>query len=1046
MDGNLHQVIDDEEDLAQPEIGDALILGDECDEFGDILAKPATFLVGELWGARDRRNTQDTKWMTVEQPWGVWIAGGAANGDVWGLSRHPVSKHKEGSCIVLGSSVGGARKANAMDEMFAMGLDIDSGATMDEVIDRIEELGLCAVIYTTFSHRKTGIEIKRDEIMRKLQISEDPTLAQIKDFLLNGLSKSKYKADFVNQIKIADPRKQTPEGVKIILDTPPLEKFRVIFPLAEAVKLIDLAPTQAESLTVWEDKITGLAWKDLGVHFDTACTDPSRLFYTPRHPKGSEDWDAYVIRGKPLRFEDVSTYPKKAYAKSSVVNEFTMASGDDVNRIPDVFTDSGRHLNRWHTASKDRFMIADLLEETCPDKIRVAGNEASGHVHIECPFEAYHSSEGGTATMAINALDAQTEFWTVFCRHDSCQGRHKLEFLNEMIAQEWFDEELLNEDSPYMLEPGEEVEAINEPSSQDAKTYDSESSDFEDSTTWLPRGYFIKGGTIYLRGEEKSDPICLAFDVVGRSSNVKGDGGTGRIISFLNENNVRVEVTLTRADIATDGNAVVRELVDKGFHMIGRGPAAQNRLLDLLAGIKPTRRIPTVAVPGWVRDDLGDVAGYMHPTGLYSRVSGPPVRLLETSQLEVTNPKGTLEGWQRGADAALSHAQTNFHWPLTLASAFAGPLQGLLGWPPHGFNLSGKTSKGKTLAQSLGASAWGSPRAGSGVLFSAYTTGNAMEDLSVRGTHSFLAIDEIGALPSKRDLDAILFAMSSGRTKNRKAGRARGLTEGDNFEPFVVLSSENGIKNEIRAAGGSYRAGLAVRFPDIDVTVGQNASAEELAALNFCRDNFGHAGPKFIDYLLNTGIAADVAKLESEVRAIAQDLAPQGGAMARAAEVFALIQRGGEIAAEAGLLSDVGAVRTAVRTAWDAYAGSDEAASTRGGEAVLEQFRTFLSQEWDRRIIQAGATGDEARGEVVGFYDEECIYLLWSVLENPANFGVDVGKRAELVNGLGDAVLRKNKREAPQTRLPNSVRGAAGNPDQGPKTKNLRLSRAALGC
>lgn len=73
-------------------------------------------------------------------------------------------------------------------------------------------------------------------------------------------------------------------GVQIVLDTPPLDKFRSIFPLAEPVKPIDLAPTQKEALDIWEDKITGMAWQELSIHFDTSCTDPSRLFFSARQP------------------------------------------------------------------------------------------------------------------------------------------------------------------------------------------------------------------------------------------------------------------------------------------------------------------------------------------------------------------------------------------------------------------------------------------------------------------------------------------------------------------------------------------------------------------------------------------------------------------------------------------------------------------------------------------------------------------------------------------------------------------------------------------
>lgn len=451
-----------EDSVPEEELNDALVLGPETPELLEFYDKPATFLMGELWGKHDRRNTQDGKWQSATIPWGGWINGGGGDAP-WGFTRHTENKHKEGVSVVLGSSIGGARKAKAMDEMFALGLDIDSGANLVDVIKTIREKNLLALIYTSHSHGKNGLEIQRDEVMRKLKITTDPTLQQVQLYLRDH-SKSRYEEDFIARIKIIDGKHQTPDGVQIALDTPPLDKFRIIFPLAEAVKLIDLAPTQHEALEIWEDKITGMAWEALGVHFDTSCTDPSRLFFTARHAPESE-WECLLLRGAPLKFEDVPTYKKHLYTKHrEKLNAYEMAGGDDdgYQKAPTAVTPSGKSLNDWHFGkggAKDRFMLATLLEDTVPDKIRHAGNESQGHVHCECPFEHQHTKEGGTATMAVDALDSQNEFWTIWCRHDSCQGRHKLQFLEEMLAQDWFEEEVLfDEDGLYLLEPGEEVE------------------------------------------------------------------------------------------------------------------------------------------------------------------------------------------------------------------------------------------------------------------------------------------------------------------------------------------------------------------------------------------------------------------------------------------------------------------------------------------------------------------------------------------------------------------------------------------------------------
>lgn len=589
-----------------------------------------------------------------------------------------------------------------------------------------------------------------------------------------------------------------------------------------------------------------------------------------------------------------------------------------------------------------------------------------------------------------------------------------------------------------------------------------DNAEFEPAANWLPgRKYIAKGDTICRKGEEGDTPlpICALFDVVGRSSNADGTEGAGVIISFQNKNGVRVEKTIARADIMADGLAVVRMLADADMIIAGRGSKANDRLLDLLHDITPRRRVPTVNVPGWTRDEHGEIAGFMHPTGEYDRVSGPPFRLLEGSRVEVVKAKGTLEGWKAGAVAALTYADSNFYWPLGIAAGFAGPLLGILDWDPCGFSFSGLTTKGKTLAQVLGASVWTTPKAGKGLLFSGSSTKNAFEDQGVRGTDTFYALDEIGAMSDRSALGDVLMALSAGRTKSRKSGRGLGMEKGENFRPFTILTSEHGLRNEVKATGQTYRGGLSARYPDIDVSEGIDVPDDKRAEVEVVRQNYGHAGAAYIRYIQGSGIAADAGALEREVIAIASKLARgRGSAMARAARPFAVAQRGGEIAADAGLLGDVTtakkAIETAVQRAWDTFTQSDEAGAASAGEAVLDTVKSFLQRQWDRTIISAGAVsstgesvgeadGMQARGTPIGWYDADYIYLDWKQLEDPGKLGLDIGKRNELVKALHKAVERKSAREAPQAKLPAHVAQAADG--DGRSVKNLKLKRAELG-
>lgn len=437
-------------------LNQATIIGTETDAFEDLLDQEIEILAGRMFGANNRNNTQDGDWETSKMTLAQLARGFDKEGGApaWGLSRHPIGKNKAGMCIVLGSSIGGARKAKAMKTMYLMGLDIDSGAKLADVVAILTDMGIACFVSTTHSHGKSGLALNRDVVLRKLGIRSDPTTEQVKEYLRTH-DKSNFEESFIQQITIKTDQKLTKDGVVIELDTPPLDKFRLFFPLATPVNIIEQGNTHQEALDDWENAIRGLAAK-LDVNFDTSCTDPSRLFYTARHPAGT-DFECYIIQGEPL---DYASIPR--VTKAGGGNVFTQAcGGDDWRNRPDVILDSGTNVSEWHRMAKDRFMMADLLKSYCADKIREAGGEKAGLVHTECPFEHEHTSEGGTGTFAVNCIDSPNEYWVWDCQHDACQGRHKTEFLGEALNRDWFDEELLMSDEFLLPYDGEGEDPAN---------------------------------------------------------------------------------------------------------------------------------------------------------------------------------------------------------------------------------------------------------------------------------------------------------------------------------------------------------------------------------------------------------------------------------------------------------------------------------------------------------------------------------------------------------------------------------------------------------
>lgn len=488
----LEAPISDEESVSTEEpaqkVNDANLIGTPCPEFEELMAREATFLTGKVWPDKPHKSTQAGHWKPITLTVGDHIKGSpaAAGAPAYGLSRHPVGEIKDGACVVFGSSVGGQRKARAMDTMYAIGLDIDSGASYDFVRDKVLKMGVAATMYTSWNHQKRGLDLKRDDVLKKLGLTNkdlpggELSIQQVQTYLREH-SKNRFEEDFLQQITIAEQAEQTAEGIKIILDTPPIEKFRVVFFLDKPVSFSELAQTegtQDAALTFWENKVTGLAQKYLGVHFDTSCTDPSRLFFTARHAKGKDNWRCDIIQGKPLKFEDVQPMRKSLYTRNRDPNPFVEADDQHGEKVPQVILPSGDSLNKWHSKiGKERFLIADMLEAECPDKIRPGGGKV-GMVITECPFEHEHSKEGGTGTHATNCIDSQSGYWTWMCKHDSCQGRHKLEFLGEAIREGWFSEDVLQQDD-YLLPDEDENEGdeVLEELLTQARTFDTTTRD-----------------------------------------------------------------------------------------------------------------------------------------------------------------------------------------------------------------------------------------------------------------------------------------------------------------------------------------------------------------------------------------------------------------------------------------------------------------------------------------------------------------------------------------------------------------------------------------
>lgn len=393
-----------------------------------------------LMSGRSRQEKQG-KWKPVQSTMDQFLSS---------LMVHQDGK-KDGPCFLQGESAGGARKAVAMIENHIIGVDLDSGAPLEQVREKIEAEGLECVIYTTHSHMKSTSVITRDDYFKKMdtgEIDEDT----VRDYLITHKG---ILPEIVEDIEIVDAGKHTAEGVVIVVGHKPMPKFRAVFPLSEPYNFAKRGGSQKDAIKDWKERYAGFCTK-LGLFFDPTCCDPARLFYLPRAPKGAPR-GAWKIEGDPVDLDNYRPVKlNRRRRQTGPQNAFTRAAGDvgdDDRDQRSLITEDGFDLLKWAKKRARYFEIEDCLRDVAPDMIRDDRGTKPG-VHIECPFESEHTEMGGLGTFVVNASDNYDEGYdggfSITCVHNACYDRDRLDFLKEFMDEGIITAEDLRNPDYYM--------------------------------------------------------------------------------------------------------------------------------------------------------------------------------------------------------------------------------------------------------------------------------------------------------------------------------------------------------------------------------------------------------------------------------------------------------------------------------------------------------------------------------------------------------------------------------------------------------------------
>ena len=495
-------------------------------------------------------------------------------------------------------------------------------------------------------------------------------------------------------------------------------------------------------------------------------------------------------------------------------------------------------------------------------------------------------------------------------------------------------------------------------------------------------GHIMVHKVTRMRGTESSTSetaltaLASPFGVPARLRYVdQGDAyGLRAVVQDMNGN--RRTIDIDRAMLAKwRAPEVLSSLYAAGLRTEADGEAV---VLQCLKAAAPDQEIIVLHRPGW-----HELPGYADPVFVspdgttFGTPDGYELELAAKARIAPEHAASVdLQGWKTAIGAALS-AHGCPHWTIGTAAGFAGVVASLAAIDTWGINLSGLSTSGKTIAQRLAVSAWSTPDIRKPGLFqSARSTVNAAEAFAHRATGTILAMDELSHLPGK-ELAQLIYTVAGGVGKGRMNADST-IRSTYNWSTFALLSSESSLAEKIVRDGGQWTAGMAVRFPDIDVTdVNRQVDAETLNRIEGINQHYGHAGRAFVRELFEAGLHRRPLEVRERIMQIARNLAGEASdsGTIRAAMPFAILIVAGEMAKAFRVLPESEETMPAVLWAWATFRQSLDSLALDPKEQAIANIREFVAAWWNVTIRFIGHEGNTHSRQAEGWYDDDAVYL-----------------------------------------------------------------------
>ena len=200
------------------------------------------------------------------------------------------------------------------------------------------------------------------------------------------------------------------------------------------------------------------------------------------------------------------------------------------------------------------------------------------------------------------------------------------------------------------------------------------------------------------------------------------------------------------------------------------------------------------------------------------------------------------------------------------------------------------------------------------------------------------------------------------------------------WSTFIILSAEKSLEEKVRGDGGEWYGGMAARIPDIDISgVDRAVDQAVMAKIQAIDRNFGHAGPAFVEAMIEAGIHQQAQTIRAGINTAASKIAGEGadGAMVRAASPFAILLTAGRMARQFGLLPAGMDIDGAIRWAWARFQKSTDAVALDPETQAVTNLRSWVAERWGSDIQPTDPEeGTRATNRnALGWYDDEAVYI-----------------------------------------------------------------------